>query len=170
MRLFPYLSMLAIVPALQIAAAPDLSFHEAVFGHYWWPDHFPERRVVDESEKFRRNVRSWHQRILMTAKTPSDRQKEQRILLNIDAINTNASLYSHRRVTCRAGLCEYVVILRRSVPFETGKSVIGKLQGNNSRICRADICTWYVVMSGSEQREDGVAMLVYLIDKSTTEK
>lgn len=167
MRLFSCLFVLAIAPMSQIAAAPAHSLHEAVFSNYWQSDYSPERRAADESELFGRNVRSWHHRILTTAETPSSRRQEQRILSDIDAVSAPASLYSHRRVTCRAGLCEYVVILRRSVPFETGKSVIGKLQANNNRLCRAEYCTWYVVMSGSEQQEDGVAMLVYLINRST---
>ncbi len=73
--------------------------------------------------------------------------------------------HSYERISCRAGLCEYVIVYdRKSTPAQRGRSANG-LNASSRIMCPINRCLDAILVGGGANINDDKAVLGYFVPK-----
>jgi hypothetical protein len=156
------LPVIAGASASAVAAQYDAKAN-APFLQMWEKPIVPyaARRIV--AGKHIPDLHELHDAIRTAKVTPADRERERSILDDMNRAGIGSSTYTHRNVTCRSNLCEYIIIFRKSISLQQEALITEKLSKLDNDHCKRDKCYQSAVLTGGVDKEDGVAVLTYFI-------
>ena len=157
-----------VVLALMIFAysAADDTHRAAMFDDVWNRPVPPyrDRAIIG---KIRRPVISeLHHAIVKRTKAKADDATEANISATLERNGVRLQGYGYRRITCRNGLCETIIILRRNLPETVARRTFDGINQSSSDLCNEGNCVSTALMRSGPGPDDGTSLLIYFIPRN----
>lgn len=143
----------------------DNVHRDAMFDDVWNRPIPPYRDRAVIGDIRRPVISELHHAIVKRTKTKADDAAEANIAATLERNGVRSQGYGYRRITCRNGLCETIIILRKNLPETVARRTPDGINRSSSNLCHEKNCVSTALMTSGRGPNDGTSLLIYFIPR-----